>query len=373
MHAILAGIPQPLRPAVLIASACALLLLATALLLPRATPPLTTTDADTAAVRLDARVTRRSGNEVLWQLPPPSTPLRAALFAAPGCTIRATDFFDASPGCPRCAGLPEERRFTAAALARGYAVLAVSSRAECWSLDASASDSSELAAVESIIKWWTTEEHPQLAGLPLVGIGASSGGYFLSALAARVKFSSVAVMIAEGVYGAMTDIPTAYPPVLFVHMPKDAERAGLVAESMGKLREKSVEVREIRCDDFAVSAEFLAERVPGLTRAVADALVDVMRRKGFVDEKGFLKDDGRSTPWKKAAVEANVLPEGFHLERHVTEELNVAYAYHEFTSLKNGEIFEWFESHMKHKGRSLKARINALHATVFLEENRAKA
>ncbi|CAL4888980.1 unnamed protein product [Urochloa decumbens] len=345
MHAILAGIPQPLRPAVLIASACALLLLATALLLPRA-PPLTT---DAAAVRLDARVTRRSGNEVLWQLPPPSTPLRAALFAAPGCTIRATDFFDASPGCPRCAGLPEERRFTAAALARGYAVLAVSSRAECWSLDASASDSSELAAVESIIKWWTTEEHPQLAGLPLVGIGASSGGYFLSALAARVKFSSVAVMIAEGVYGAMPEIPAGYPPALFVHMPKDAERAGLVAESMGKLREKSVEVREIRCDDFAVRAEFLAERVPGLTRAVADALMDVMRRKGFVDEKGFLKDDGRSTPWKKAAEEAKVLPDGFHLERHVTEELNVAYAYHEFTSLKNAEIFEWFESHMNHK------------------------
>ncbi|CAN6250907.1 unnamed protein product [Urochloa humidicola] len=350
MHAILAGIPQPLRPAVLIASACALLLLATALLLPRA-PPLTTDAAD--AVRLDARVTRRSGNEVLWQLPPSSIPLRAALFAAPGCTIRATDFFDASPGCPRCAGLPEERRFTAAALARGYAVLAVSSRAECWSLDASAAgageEGSELAAVESIIRWWTTEEHPQLAGLPLVGIGASSGGYFLSALAAKVKFTSVVIMIAEGVYGSMADIPAAYPPALFVHMPKDAQRAALVAESMGKLRARRIDVREIRCDDFAVSAELLAKRVPGITRAVADALVDVLRRKGFVDEKGFLKDDGRSTPWKKAAEEAKVLLEGFHLDRHVTEELNVAYAYHEFTSLKNTEIFEWFESHMNHK------------------------
>jgi hypothetical protein len=86
--------------------------------------------------------------------------------------------------------------------------------------------------------------------------------------------------------------------------------------------------------------------VPGLTRAVADALVDVLRRKLFVDEKGFLKKDGRSTPWKKAAEEAKVLPEGFNLERHVNEELNVAYAYHEFTSLKNTEIFEWFESHI---------------------------
>lgn len=360
MHSILAGIPQSLRPAVLIASTCAVLLLATALLLPRAPPPaplLTTdahndADADADAVRLDARVTRRNGNEVLWQLPPPSSPLRAALFAAPGCTIRATDFFDASPGCPRCTGLPEERRFTRAALSRGYAVLAVSSRAECWSLDdgggGDGEDGSELAAVQSIIKWWTTEKYPQLAGLPLVGIGASSGGYFLSALAATVKFSSVAVMIAEGVYGAMAEIPTGYPPALFVHMPKDTERAQLVADSMGRLREKHVDVREIRCDDFAVSAEFLAGRVPGLTRAFADALVDVLLRKGFVDEKGFLKKDGRRTLWKEAAEEAKVLPEGFGLERHVTEELNVAYAYHEFTSLKNTEIFQWFESHMNH-------------------------
>lgn len=344
MHAILAGIPPSLRAAVLIASTCALLLLATALL-PRAPPPVAPlTVADAAAVRLDARVEQRSGNEVLWQLP--ASP-RAAVFVAPGCTIRATDFFDASPNCPRCVGLPEERRFTRAALRRGYAVLAVSSRAECWSLDASG-EGSELAAVESIIKWWTKEKYPQLAGLPLVGIGASSGGYFLSALAARVRFSSVAVMIAEGVYTTMGDIPAGYPPALFVHMPKDAERAREVADSMGKLRAKRVDVREIQCDDFAVSAKFLAERVPGLTRAVADALVDVLRRKGFVDEKGFMKNDGRSTPWKKAAEEAKVLSEGFRLEKHVTEELNLAYAYHEFTSLKNTEIFEWFESHMAH-------------------------
>ncbi|KAL5213233.1 hypothetical protein ABZP36_024080 [Zizania latifolia] len=349
MEAVLAGIPRFRRPAALIASSCAVILLATVLLLPRA-PPVTELasageDVAVAAVHLDARVETRSGNEVLWQLPP--TPPRAAVFVAPGCTIRAADFFDASPGCPRCTGLPEERRFTREALRRGYAVLAVSSRAECWSLDIG--EGSELAAVESIIEWWVKEKHPQLAGLPLVGIGASSGGYFLSALAARVRFSSITVMIAEGVFSAMEEIPEGYPPALFVHMPKDAERAREVAASVGKLKGNRVGAREIQCDEFAVRAEFLAARIPGLTRAVADGLVDVLRRKGFVDEKGFLKKDGRSTPWKQAAEKEKVLPEGFRLERHVTEELNIAYAYHEFTSLKNGEIFEWFESHMNHK------------------------
>ncbi|XP_047073361.1 uncharacterized protein LOC124682789 [Lolium rigidum] len=346
MHSLLARIPQPRRPLVLVASSCALILLATALLLPRAppAPPLTTP----AAIRLDPRVERKNGNELLWQLPP--GPPRAAVFVAPGCTIRATDFFDASPGCPRCAGLPEERRFTREALRRGYAVLAVSSRAECWSLDAAASgDGSELAAVESIIKWWVNEQYPDLHGLPLVAIGASSGGYFVSALAARVRFSSVAIMIAEGVFAAMREVPAGYPPALFVHMPKDAERARMVAASIGQLKSKRVDVREIQCGAFAVSGGFLAARIPGLTRTVADGIVDVLRRKSFLDDKGFLKKDGRSTPWKGAAEEAKVLPEGFSLERHVTEELNVAYAYHEFTSLKNAEIFEWFESHMHRK------------------------
>ncbi|CAM0946033.1 unnamed protein product [Alopecurus aequalis] len=344
MHSLLARIPQPRRPVVLIASSCALILLATALLLPRSlpAPPLTTA----SVIRLNPRVERRSGNEVLWQLPP--GPPSAAVFIAPGCTIRATDFFDASPGCPHCAGLPEERRFTREALRRGYAVLAVSSRAECWSLDAASGEGSELAAVESIINWWVNEQHPELGGLPLVGIGASSGGYFVSALAARVRFSSVAIMIAEGVFAAMDEIPAGYPPALFVHMPKDAERAQMVAASIGQLKSKHIDVREIQCDAFAVSAEFLAARIPGLTRTVADGLVDVLRHKSFLDDKGFLKKDGRSTPWKEAAEEAKVLPEGFRLGRHVTEELNIAYAFHEFTSLKNGEIFDWFESHMSH-------------------------
>jgi hypothetical protein len=93
--------------------------------------------------------------------------MRVTLFAPPCCTIRAADFFD-----PR---VTEERYFTRDALGRVYAVLTVSSRVKCWS--SGGEEGNELAAVESIIKWWTTEEFPQLVGLPLVGIGASSGGY----------------------------------------------------------------------------------------------------------------------------------------------------------------------------------------------------
>ena len=44
-----------------------------------------------------------------------------------GCVHRATDFYDAGPGCPKCIGLPVERTLVAAALARGFVTVAVSS------------------------------------------------------------------------------------------------------------------------------------------------------------------------------------------------------------------------------------------------------
>jgi hypothetical protein len=66
-----------------------------------------------------------------------------------------------------------------------------------------------------------------------------------------------------------------------------------------------------------------------------------------LDDKGYLKEDGRTIKWKQALVEMKLIDEKFELFRHINEELNLAFSYHEYTSLKNDEIFGWFESHMK--------------------------
>ena len=52
----------------------------------------------------------------------------AVLFMAHGCSHAATDFFDQSPSCRECIGLPVERRLVQAALKRGFFVVAVSSK-----------------------------------------------------------------------------------------------------------------------------------------------------------------------------------------------------------------------------------------------------
>ena len=70
--------------------------------------------------------------EVLWELPPSP---QGVLFVAHGCSHSGSDFWPKSGRCMHCLALPEEMRVREAALARGYAVVAVSSynrETMCW-------------------------------------------------------------------------------------------------------------------------------------------------------------------------------------------------------------------------------------------------
>nr|CAD1842218.1 unnamed protein product [Ananas comosus var. bracteatus] len=276
-----------------------------------------------------------NGTEVIWQIP--NSP-KAALFIAPGCTIRASNFWDKSTFCPNCDGLPEERAFVLQALEREFAVLTISSLEECWSFG------KELENVEWIIKWWVREN--KLEGLPMTALGASSGGYFVSALAFKMRFGSITIMIAEGVFVNIA-IGNDYPPTLFVHMPKDRIRMSNILRNMEDFKAKGVDVKEVRCMDFPLIPNVLSDRIPGVNRSFAVKIVEVFHEKGFVDEKGYMKMDGRAIPWKESLKEKNLLSESDEWIKHVEEELNLAYGYHEFCSLKSEDIFEWFDSHMK--------------------------
>lgn len=181
--------------------------------------------------------------------------------------------------------------------------------------------------------------------LPLVALGASSGGYFVSALATSLRFSSITLMIAEGVFDQM-DISEDYPPTLFVHMPKDSYRQQKIGEYLEVLRSKGIDVAEVECMEFPLSRNFLADRIPGFEQAVSDKLFELFREKGFIDENGYMKNDGRATHWKEALLESKTIVLDKNLVHYVQEELNLAFAYHEMTSLQSEQIFKWFEAHM---------------------------
>ncbi|KAJ4729058.1 Secretion-regulating guanine nucleotide exchange factor [Melia azedarach] len=286
------------------------------------------------SVQFHPTVELRNGTDMIWQIP--DSP-KAVLLLAHGCNGRAVNFWDRSPNCPKCIGLPEERLLVLHALARRFAVLTISSIGRCWTMG------EERLIVKDIIRWWV-ETH-NLEKLPLVALGASSGGYFVSALAMDLRFSSITLMIAEGMFDQM-DIAEDYPPTLFVHMPKDSYRQQKIGEYMEVMRNKGIDVAEIECMEFPLSQNFLADRIPGLDQAISAKLFDLLREKGFIDENGYMRSDGRATRWKAALRESKAIFLDKNLVHHVQEELNLAFAYHEMTSLQSEQIFKWFETHM---------------------------
>lgn len=115
-----------------------------------------------------------NGTQLIWKMLTNYTP-KAVLFIAHGCHRKASDFWDKSPSCPECTGLPEERVLVRTALSKSFAVITVSSSATCWSFG------KEKRIVRDVIKTWIKKH--DLERLHLVALGASSGGYFVSALA----------------------------------------------------------------------------------------------------------------------------------------------------------------------------------------------
>ncbi|KAK9059936.1 hypothetical protein SSX86_020640 [Deinandra increscens subsp. villosa] len=290
---------------------------------------------DESRVLLDPTVEILNSTEVIWQIP--NSP-KSILFLAHGCNGRAANFWDKSVNCDHCVGLPEERAIVLEALARKFAVVAVSSKGRCWSL------MKETLVVERVIRFWVKKQN--LESLPLVALGASSGGYFVSMLASKLKFSSIVVMIAEGVFDRI-DVTKHYPPTLFVHMPKDKRRKKMIDANLESMRREGVDVAEVQSMELALSPSFLADRVPGLDRKISAELFDLFKEKGFVNENGYLIDDGRVIPWKKAMNERKVSLPDKVLVSYIQEELNLAFAYHEMTSLQSEQIFNWFESHLR--------------------------
>uniref|UniRef100_A0A453FE99 Uncharacterized protein n=2 Tax=Aegilops tauschii subsp. strangulata TaxID=200361 RepID=A0A453FE99_AEGTS len=276
------------------------------------------------------------GARAIWELP--AGPARGVLFLAHGCRCRPENFWPPSQRCPGCVGLPEDVAITARALRRRLAVLAVASAGDCWSLG------KEVGAAKRAIQSWTAKNG--LGGLPVVALGASSGGYFVSRLAAKMSLAAVVMMISEGVFDP-AGAPPGYPPSMFLHMPKDYKTAALVGRNVKMLRSNGVEVRELQSLELPLTPTLLSDRIPGLDHGLSERIWKIFSEEGFTDDRGYMRKDGRATPWKNAVVKRGFWEEVSQWAEHIQEELNLAYGYHEMTSLQNDEMLNWIEEHLK--------------------------
>ena len=65
----------------------------------------------------------------------------------------------------------------------------------------------------------------------------------------------------------------------------------------------------------------------------------MFREKGFANKEGYLVEDRRVLPCKEAMSERKISLPNKLMVKYIQEELNLAYAYQEMTSMQNEQIF----------------------------------
>jgi len=292
------------------------------------------------------------GTEAVWQKP--SGAAKGLLFLAHGCNHGAIDFWPRSPACAQCIGLPEEVRITRDALQAGWAVVAMSSsdraRSRCWNFDI---DGPAVAGALGKLR-----EAQGLAGYPLAALGASSGGAFvlqlpqlvpgMRAVVSQIMAIPPQMLISQGYQ--------PFPPVLFLHMARDARTAALVDKCLRKLKASGLKAAAIEVPPLAIDDSFFAHRIASLGTATSQRLRRVLDKAGLLDAAGKLIDDPRGSAWRDAVRGASGLLEQLPGiapgvadslqadESAVAEELNVAWAAHEITADFMAQTLAWIDS-----------------------------
>lgn len=277
---------------------------------------------------------------------------KGLLFLAHGCGQSALNHWKPSDSCPHCVGLPEDVNITVRALARGYAVVAVSSQSMatsgCWEIHRPPSSTTDQKKVVEVLKLLNSNAWPTLKGLPQYALGASMGGSLVLHLALVHPFQAVAAQIMavdpEALKIAPAPAGRKYPPTMFIHMPRDQGTAGMVHVDMEILKKQGTEVKEVVVEPRPVTDELLQQKL-GVRTFTAQRLLQVLERAKVLDTNGTFLADPRSVYWQATLEEemGEFRPKNLQ-PRQLAEVLNLAYAGHEIVSDTTDLMLDWFEA-----------------------------
>ncbi|PRW50941.1 hypothetical protein C2E21_5329 [Chlorella sorokiniana] len=278
------------------------------------------------------------------------------------CGRSAGDFWPySSQGCSTCQGLPNSVAKTKQALARGYAVVAVSSRdrsreGRCFGMEADAP-----AVVEVISTFPAKLGLP--AGAPVYVDGASSGGSLALRLPRLVKFSGViGEVIGPPNFGKELELLDQsglgpMPPTLYIHMPHDEDMAAKVAENIALLRARGTPVAEIQVFPRPVTPAYFAGCSPYISDSLAALLHTRLKDGGLLDSTDMLAVDLKDARWgafrsyTNGPMEADLagMPDqGIKfaplLSLHIFDCLGVAWARHETIGEYMTAALVWLEN-----------------------------
>jgi hypothetical protein len=276
--------------------------------------------------------------DIFLQIPPQSLPIGIVLLFH-GCNHDGIHWFT----------LPEERAILKFLLSHGYAVISFSSQdregSRCWDGSFPAVANSDAVRVSQafprVIEKALGEEGKKL---PLYGVGASSGGIFVTILHQLIPFKGIEIIISLGNIKALKwaqEQSQIKPRIPFVYMPKDTRFAGLSQISQQVQRLKGLPVKTFACKPKPVSAAWLSRSIDSLSLQQANEVVEKLIKMSIIDKETgmFLKNPGQAWSW----IASEVL-EGFDkiTIECFEEAFQLAYGEHELTREHIEEVWSFF-------------------------------
>lgn len=295
----------------------------------------------------------RYGQDVIWQIPPNP---KAVVFLAHGMSQHPFTFFDSAPTCRQCQGLPEHRKATLTALARGYAVLMVKSVGAYWlpwSAEWPVVESLDRTIVINVIREWTKEK--SLEHLPLAAFGFSSGGNFTTLLTLDLDIKSQVLFCTPGEFELLKHAnAVSFPPTLFVAMPVDNGPDGFYTKALVARRildSKGVFSKQIDVWPSSVHPLMFAERIPCIEPTTSRNIYLAYKSEGWLDERDYLTKnpgdyDWEGVLWKHKPLAFCAKSNDLCLAKDVKQELDVAYAYHSLASSALVDVYNWLDDTM---------------------------
>ena len=232
------------------------------------------------------------------------------------CTHNAYKFFSPSPQlCPKCIGLSEELQLVRNVLRRGYAVLAITCtnrQSGCWNdqdlarIRYTVEEFQKRYAILPPTKNPNTRPGAHRGDIPMISIGASSGGSMAAKILAEGIVSSALVMVMSlrsELLDQLLIVPTTtnttqqhhygrHRKLYLAPMMKDTRTGKRVRDNYKYIMEKrkeqqqhntqqfalvlDVAVDETSCQPLPVTVEYLWDRVPGMTKEYANIIIDTL-------------------------------------------------------------------------------------------------
>lgn len=266
------------------------------------------------------------------------------------CSHDALKFFSPSATCPRCIGLSEEMQISRILLKQNYAILAITSQdrqSKCWSNADVPRVRSALLEFQSMLPTNRTN---------VIAIGASSGGKFAAQLAVEGIVDAALVMVmslGSNLRAKLVQMNNDMPPVYLAPMPRDIKMSAGARRDYQEMKRINAKVPVVfdntTCVALSVTSEYLFQRVPGMTKTMANAIVDELIRAKHLDPiTGLLIKDPTISDWRiilqngcgSSCLENQVLEPG---KSPLAKALHRAWAFHEYCSEVVDKALDFFQ------------------------------